>query len=1512
MSASDKSKRTPPARVFEDYILTRTVSTNVGLSNIPEDRFIRPISSVLGAGAAPKYANEPGAYAAQSDILSIGFNFLFDGITYNKFVISTSGWIALIDPLQTNYEIMFDPPKVTSAGSTGGPGEPEGHADGTSKNNWRNANINLDEWTSGPTTYKHVLLAPWLDWIGNREINHYQSPEIIQTKQGLTSVFGLYDQKDWGIRYCLEENNATGKRLVIRWTSTSNPALWAFIYTNVKGLILKFEVIIYENGKIEFRYDNFKNAISVDQAVLDTLKPNKLETATIGIFSWKSNNFRDFSSELYYTSTNGDARNQYKYGGYVYDSSYTDSITCLDNWNVLAALSGSIFTAKYSIGLNPEEHWPAGPNGLTGAVFTFQPPMLRRKVLPKLETQVKSSAITLPTILRTGASTQGNNKITFDDRRTITFKTGTSIVNYPVVLPRFYANSEDGIAERQNLFVGDFEITQSIVKSLSDQFVGNIPTKYISAFQENNRPDQAASSTTSQFYLTGTKLEDCGGGLANSLRSKTQIRLSLPINNITQMNSILPFDNEYDDINDAIAANAASLCSNIYFYNKLVKQWMIPKNSYSPLIYDINDVLWGLAANLDISSPEYYLRTKSTPEDARGFGAIGNTIVSGTTVVDYRVGSHQYIGSQIVDNQIPALTTLYENSIQNNQKYFPIDNETFEIPISQPFILEKATFEIPISMINDWFVDLTTSTKPISASSAPLQGPKSIFMSGTFDFAGPAITLSLFNSRQIGEKRVMDLILTGTITHEFDNTSTVHVCKDPGMASYCIRPVGFKSFAAIPSAVVTPNEGALGYTFSGSVMVPTVAAVSNGIIARYDPFNMFNSQSEDLSITPTQFSTIYTSFLRTLLTSPEINLEPHIPSQFSPSVVNASTGTILQIDPFGRAATGFNPAGRSLFGKEFIQSEQNLSKIRNPLYVSASYDLLPAHMQAMINDSLLNPPGVFAAIPLGKTTPSPYLLYPGDKLVLAISKTRPALYSNMSSSLELFSGSRGSTINQCAHPVTLETGSINISMYGSLLRENKEFHDTLNQHLSSDAIHEIVIGSDPVLDQFDVCYRNELYGSMQDNYITGSMFTKTIVNGKQVFTATSRGSVFSKIDASLKPSPATTGYELTVNKSTAFRSTKWHERAGDIRVMSFTSPTERFYDSMLPHIRDCVRINDAAFTIITTDGPQGQIYFNSGKNFLKDLYVAFGSTADQANATKTATDDIWMFSYPYESRYSSVTRQVNIEKSFIVDHNLGATGVTNIKPIQTSEIWITFVGQHAYDKDRISSNTINFYDTYPALGYATRFAQIIAHDSNAGTGANLNLSIDDAVRIIYGFGDLNNIQYVAFDATLAAAGTWVPDTTKGLVGANHMPDYRKVVSPNSSNATGISPVIRGWKYGISHGLPTYTKSYYRRTSYGQFRDQLEQRLFTKFYQYADEVHRNDSTLEGPITIKFVESVEKKPTKPENTWSMNLSHEATSSLPYFDGEVRNRNDINLKTLNTNVVSLTTTTFGNVTI
>jgi hypothetical protein len=61
-------------------------------------------------------------------------------------------------------------------------------------------------------------------------------------------------------------------------------------------------------------------------------------------------------------------------------------------------------------------------------------------------------------------------------------------------------------------------------------------------------------------------------------------------------------------------------------------------------------------------------------------------------------------------------------------------------------------------------------------------------------------------------------------------------------------------------------------------------------------------------------------------------------------------------------------------------------------------------------------------------------------------------------------------------------GITKIEFFGSQIKDGKEFHEGLNQNLTSNTVHEI-IGSEPVIDQWQIATRGEMTGSFSDQFV---------------------------------------------------------------------------------------------------------------------------------------------------------------------------------------------------------------------------------------------------------------------------------------------------------------------------------------------------------------------------------------------------------------------------------------------
>lgn len=103
---------------------------------------------------------------------------------------------------------------------------------------------------------------------------------------------------------------------------------------------------------------------------------------------------------------------------------------------------------------------------------------------------------------------------------------------------------------------------------------------------------------------------------------------------------------------------------------------------------------------------------------------------------------------------------------------------------------------------------------------------------------------------------------------------------------------------------------------------------------------------------------------------------------------------------------------------------------------------------------------------------SPYLIYPEDNIIFGWQYPM----SNM-----LWDRSPGSGANKF-HSMTLFQNS-KLTLFGSQLKDKKEFHETVNQNLGSNNVHE-VIGNESVVDQFEVSKVMENFGNYLDSFVT--------------------------------------------------------------------------------------------------------------------------------------------------------------------------------------------------------------------------------------------------------------------------------------------------------------------------------------------------------------------------------------------------------------------------------------------
>jgi hypothetical protein len=107
---------------------------------------------------------------------------------------------------------------------------------------------------------------------------------------------------------------------------------------------------------------------------------------------------------------------------------------------------------------------------------------------------------------------------------------------------------------------------------------------------------------------------------------------------------------------------------------------------------------------------------------------------------------------------------------------------------------------------------------------------------------------------------------------------------------------------------------------------------------------------------------------------------------------------------------------------------------------------------------------------------SPYIIMPEDNIIFGWQYP-------MAGPIGLWQGSPGTAAIKF-HSMTLFQHA-KLTFFGSQLQDGIEFHETNNQNLGSDAVHEI-IGSEPVVDQFEVSRAIENFGNYLDTFVNTS------------------------------------------------------------------------------------------------------------------------------------------------------------------------------------------------------------------------------------------------------------------------------------------------------------------------------------------------------------------------------------------------------------------------------------------
>lgn len=467
-------------------------------------------------------------------------------------------------------------------------------------------------------------------------------------------------------------------------------------------------------------------------------------------------------------------------------------------------------------------------------------------------------------------------------------------------------------------------------------------------------------------------------------------------------------------------------------------------------------------------------------------------------------------------------------------------------------------------------------------------------------------------------------------------------------------------------------------------------------------------------------------------------------------------------------------------------------------------------------------------VPGGSSIPriSPYVIMPTDRLVMgwqAPTSYRQYTFPNYDNE----------------HYMDLAPGRGKLTIYGSLITDGHEHHDGLNQPLTSDAIHEAIGFTGPPLDQFDTEHRSQFSGSMASEaigrqrvvdpaspvtseYAWPSGSTRVLGDGASMQWTFGQPQYDACLGDTISPNQ-----DIRLRPSSQFRNVR---HGGDAI----------FYDCYIPSIANMLvaRGNNVYRGDFNGNDTTPGYY-----QLLLNVMTTYGNQA---------VNDWWAI-FPYEPIFSGLPRET----------------VDPIPPFIDNGIEYIFQNLGWF----VSSDT-------PTPGGERAPIDITWPQ---------NLRVNGTQQPDYGSGTPGSARK-QFEVTNEAKRSLlgmifgIGDGVSGSVEALTIGDATGPFGAGQQAST--NGPIRGFKYGIYNTLESTAGAYFSRTSFGQFRDQLEQRPDGRFlFTFGNRRFVSSP----PVRARFV-THDGLSTKPNRTSSSNLSHFVTSSVPYFDGEVKNRGPI----------------------
>ena len=290
-----------------------------------------------------------------------------------------------------------------------------------------------------------------------------------------------------------------------------------------------------------------------------------------------------------------------------------------------------------------------------------------------------------------------------------------------------------------------------------------------------------------------------------------------------------------------------------------------------------------------------------------------------------------------------------------------------------------------------------------------------------------------------------------------------------------------------------------------------------------------------------------------------------------------------------------------------------------------------------------------------------------------------------------------------------------------------------------------------------------------------------------------------------------------------FKLTNPFYKSGEVRYLRLLSGTQTLQDSVPPNILElCLTGTIDNSGSIIGSGVEGDgslfIPLNFGGIFTKLYFALDGNAVTSSTSNRRVNNTNWSYSFPFEKKYFEVKKFADLNKPFLVSFS----DILQYSPPDG--------GYHIID------NAIDYN-----LSNQTIVIGLTLSGSTLGFGGTEGALID-----LY-FDSTGSYNGSAFTLGIGKVGSFNNPilAPKLIFGINPQPLGRTKAPYEDVNGdyrfTGsycTGSIIEGWRYGLYNGVPTNFSCVFRQNHYGQPRDMLEGRPYTKTY--------NNPKIGGPL------------------------------------------------------------------